>query len=396
MLKPILSLALLSTCIVSSCFAAVPNSPMYTRSGPSAIVYFTRDLSPAGLQKAYARISASITGKTGLKLHTGERNGPNLLPREWVKELQAKIPNSAIIEANAYYYPSDRYTTEAHRETIKNNGWTFCPVDILDEEGATMLPVKNGKQLQQISVGSHLLNYNSLCVLTHFTGDVVAGFGGSNVNLGEGCADGRIGKAMLHTGDNPSEWGLTDKQWQILKEPFMERVTEASKAVVDHFGKNIAYINVLRKMSSSCDCEGFHAAPVKAPDLGILASTNLLAIEQASLDMIYALPEAQRKDIAQRIESRAGLHQLIAMKALGLGLDKYTIVDIDKEEAEAKAKAEAEAKLGKNKTNALPNAKAAASPAINNSQPTKTATTPKISPANKLQTTPIAPKAITK
>lgn len=338
-MKKILTLALLGTCVYSSCFAATPGTPMEQRTGSTSVVYFTRDLSPAGLQKVYARINQNITGRVGIKLHTGEKNGPNILPRPWVKELQAKIPNSKIVETNTYYFPSDRYTTEAHRDTLKVNGWTFCDVDIMDEEGTVMLPVKGGKHFTQMSMGSHILNYDSLLVLTHFKGHVMGGFGGSNKNIGIGCADGRIGKAMIHTGDNKEEWGLTEAQWQINREPFMERMTESAKATVDHFGKNIAYINVLRNMSKSCDCEGINAAPVVAPDIGILASTDILAVDQASIDMVYALHENHKKELVERIESRAGLRQLSYMKELKMGNDKYTLVDIEKEEEEAKAKA---------------------------------------------------------
>ncbi|MCQ2374239.1 MAG: DUF362 domain-containing protein, partial [Phascolarctobacterium sp.] len=194
-----------------------------------AIVYFTRDLSSAGLQKIYNKVNADMMGKIGIKLHTGEKNGPNIIPREWVKELQKTIPNSNIVETNTYYFPSDRYTTEAHRETLKVNGWTFCPVDIMDEEGTVMLPVKGGKHFTEMSMGSHILNYDSMLVLTHFKGHVMGGFGGSNKNIGIGCADGRIGKAMIHTGDNKKEWGLTPQQWQIAQEPLTERMTESSK-----------------------------------------------------------------------------------------------------------------------------------------------------------------------
>lgn len=343
MLKKIFSLALAGALLCSGCMAATPNVPQEQRIGNTATVYFTRDLSAAGLQKVYARINQNITGRVGIKLHTGEKNGPNILPRPWVQELQAKIPNSKIVETNTYYYPSDRYTTEAHRDTLKVNGWTFCDVDILDEEGTTMLPVKGGKHFTQMSMGSHILNYDSLLVLTHFKGHVMGGFGGSNKNIGIGCADGRIGKAMIHTGDKKEEWGLTEAQWQINREPFMERMTESAKATVDHFGKNIAYVNVLRNMSKSCDCEGINAAPVVAPDIGILASTDILAVDQASIDMVYALHENHKKELVERIESRAGLRQLSYMKELKMGCDKYQLVDIDKEEAEAKAKA-AEAK----------------------------------------------------
>lgn len=366
-LLKIVALSMTGICFATGCMAATPNSPMGSRSGQTSTVYFTRDLSSAGLQKLYAKVNANIKGNVGIKLHTGERNGPNILPREWVKDLQAKIPNSKIVETNTYYFPSDRYTTEAHRETLKVNGWTFCPVDILDEEGTVMLPVKGGKHFKQMSMGSHILNYDSLLVLTHFKGHVAGGFGGSNKNIGIGCADGRIGKAMIHTGDNKEEWGQTEQQWQIMKEPLMERITESSKAIIDHFGQKIAFINVLRNMSVSCDCEGIYAAPVKAPDIGILASTDLLAVDQASVDMVYSLKENDRKDLVERIESRHGLRQLSYMKELGLGNDKYILVDVDKEEAEAKAKAEAEkAKLAK------PQAKQQAAPVDNKAVAVKT------------------------
>ena len=226
--KKALVLGLLGVCAcVTACASApvattAPVAKVPARTGNEAVVYFTRDLSATGLQKVYARINSGMTGKVGIKLHTGEKNGPNILPREWVKALQAKIPNSAIVETNTYYYPSDRYTTEAHRDTLKVNGWTFCPVDILDEEGTVMLPVKGGKHFKQMSMGGHITNYNSLLVLTHFKGHVMGGFGGSNKNIGIGCADGRIGKAMIHTGDDKKDWGLTENQWQIMKEPFME------------------------------------------------------------------------------------------------------------------------------------------------------------------------------
>lgn len=332
MLKKLLTAALLSCSVAAQCFAAEPASPMESRTGETSVVYFTRDLSAAGLKKIYDRVKEDITGKVGIKLHTGEKNGPNILPREWVKELQAGIPDSVIVETNVYYPSPDRYTTEAHRETLEVNGWTFCPVDIMDEEGTAMLPVAGGKHLKEISVGSHLLNYDSLLVLTHFKGHTMGGFGGSNKNIGIGCADGRIGKAMIHTGDNPEEWG-TDKMWQINKEPFMERMTESTKGTVDHFGKHIAYINVLRNMSVDCDCAGIQAAAPTTPDIGILASLDILAVDQASIDMVYSLPEADHQDLSERIETRAGLRQLSYMKELGMGNDKYIIVDLDAEEA---------------------------------------------------------------
>ena len=297
--------------------------PYEQRSGKESVVYFTRDLSAEGLRKIYARISGCLTGKVGIKLHTGEPHGPNIIPRPWVKELIRKeLPEAAIVETNTYY-DGGRYTTEDHRETLKTNGWTFCPVDIMDEDGTTALPVKGGKWFAELEMGKNILNYDSLFVLTHFKGHSKGGFGGSNKNIGIGCADGRIGKARIHT--TPG----SDDQWDISDEEFMERMTESAKAVADHFGEHISYINVMRNMSVSCDCEGTAAEPVVTPNVGILASLDILAVDQASVDLVYAMKEEEHHALVERIESRHGLRQLTYMKELHMGNDRYHLIDID-------------------------------------------------------------------
>lgn len=288
-------------------------------------VYFTRDLTAVGLEKLFKRISENITGKVAIKLHTGERNGPNIIPRPWVKQLiENALPGATIVETNSYY-EGERQTSEGHRKVIEANGWTFAPVDILDEDGATMLPVKGGKWLTEISVGKHIVNYDSLLVLTHFKGHTVGGFGGSNKNIGIGCADGKVGKGMIHSADGEM-WGMT-------KEGFMERMTESTKAVVDHFGEKIVYINVMRNMSVSCDCEGIEAQPVVTPNVGICASVDILAADQACVDMIYAMPPHFRHAMVQRMETRHGLRQLSYMKELGMGNDQYQLIDVDNSDA---------------------------------------------------------------
>ncbi len=297
--------------------------PLDKRSGKASNVYFTRELSAVGLIKIYSALNAELSGRVAIKLHTGEKDGPNIIPREWVKELvENKLPNASIVETNTYY-EGDRYTTALHRETIAHNGWTFCPVDIMDEDGTVMLPVKGGKWFREMSMGKNILNYDSMLVLTHFKGHTKGGFGGSNKNIGIGCADGRIGKAMIHTTPGSSD------MWDIGKEEFMERMTESAKAVVDHFGENILFINVLRNMSVSCDCEGVEAEPVVTPNIGILASRDILAIDQASVDLVYALNEGDRHALTQRMETRHGLRQLTYMKELNMGSDVPRIIDID-------------------------------------------------------------------
>ena len=297
--------------------------PYSERTGAESIVFFTRDLSEEGLRKIFERVKAPLSGKIAIKLHTGEPHGPNIIPRPWVKNLIKKeLPDATIVETNTYY-EGDRYTTEQHRKTLEINGWTFCPVDILDEEGTAMLPIKGGKWFDEMSVGKNLLNYDSLFVLTHFKGHTQGGFGGSNKNIGIGCADGRIGKAMIHTTPGSSD------MWDIRKEEFMERMTESTKSVIDHFEGHISYVNVMRNMSVSCDCEGTAAAPVVTPNVGILASLDILAIDQACIDLVYAMKEEDHHDLVERIESRHGLRQLSYMKELGMGNDRYHLIDID-------------------------------------------------------------------
>jgi len=297
--------------------------PLDKREGPESIVYFTRDLSSEGLHKIYEKVKENIDGKIGVKLHTGEKNGPNILPRAWVENLIKKeMPNATIVETNSYY-DGPRYTTEGHREVLKINGWTFCPVDIMDEHGTVDLPVKGGKLFDHMSMGKSITNYDSLVVLTHFKGHVEGGFGGSNKNIGIGCADGRIGKAMIHT--TPGQ----DNQWDILNEELMERISESSKAVVDHFGSKITYINVMRNMSVDCDCAGTTAAPVVTPNVGILSSRDICALDQACVDLVFAMGEKYNKDLVERMTSRHGFRQITYMKELGMGNDKYKLIDID-------------------------------------------------------------------
>ncbi len=296
--------------------------PYSKRQGGESVVYFTRDLSPAGLIKLYDKIGMNLDGKIAVKLHTGEQHGPNIIPAPWVKQLMdAKINGGTIVETNTYY-EGDRDTTEKHLETLKVNGWTFAPVDIMDAEGTTMLPVKDGKWFKEMSVGKDLINYDSLLVLTHFKGHTMGGFGGSNKNIGIGCADGKIGKKMIHRAESNEQWGITNER-------FMEHFTECSKSVVDYFKNNISFINVMRNMSVSCDCEGRAAAPVVTPNVGILASTDILAIDQASVDLIYAMPEHFHHDFVERMTSRHGLRQLTYMKEMGMGNDRYVLLDCD-------------------------------------------------------------------
>ncbi|MBQ7992786.1 MAG: DUF362 domain-containing protein [Solobacterium sp.] len=301
--------------------------PYEERTGNESIVYFTRDISPEGIKKAYEKVSANITGKVAIKLHTGEKNGPNFTPASWVKKVREtteSLKDSTIVETNTFYV-GDRYTTEDHLDTLKVNGWDFCPVDIMDADGTVDLPVKGGKWFDHMTHGKTMVDYDSMFVLTHFKGHAMGGFGGSNKNIGIGCADGRIGKAMIHA-KNGNDWG-------VVEDELMEKITESTKATIDFFGKNIAYVNVMRNMSVSCDCEGVAAQPVVTPNVGILSSTDICAIDSASVDLIYAMCEKDHKDLVERIESRHGHRQLSYMYEMGMGNRRYILIDLDNDEA---------------------------------------------------------------
>lgn len=293
--------------------------------GSRAKVYFSSHIDAEHLIRLYGMVNEHIYGRVAIKLHTGEKNGPNILPRDMVRAFQAEIPGSVIVETNTLYH-GDRDTTEGHRETLRVNGWTFCPVDIMDEEGDVSLPVRGGLHLKEVAMGGHIVNYDSMVVLTHFKGHAMGGFGGAMKNIAIGCASGRLGKRQVHgvMGDIPANWGL----WPS-KDRLMELMADSAKATCDHFGSRIVFLNVLRRMSVDCDCVGLWAAEPTIPDIGICASTDILAIDQASCDLVFGRPEAENHDIVERIMSRHGLRQLTAMAQLKMGNPCYELVSID-------------------------------------------------------------------
>ncbi|MDR3363268.1 MAG: DUF362 domain-containing protein [Desulfovibrio sp.] len=311
--------AILKGCAATAMFAGgiLPKDAL-TVSPTKAKVIFTKDISADGLRKIYARINQNMTGRIAVKLHTGEPGGPNIIPRDMVRAFISDLPDSAIVECNVLY-DSPRQTTEGHRRVLVTNGWTFCPVDIMDEDGEVSLPVRGGKWIKELAVGKNILKYDSMLALTHFKGHIMGGFGGSLKNISIGCASGKTGKEQLHR-EGTKLWSGGPN--------FMERMVEGGKAITDHFGSRIVYINVLRNISVDCDCVGTSAAKPTAPDLGILASTDIFAVDKASVDMIYALPETQRRDLVERMESRSGLRQLEYMKLLDMGTDQYDLITI--------------------------------------------------------------------
>lgn len=284
-----------------------------------ATVYFISDISPESLVKAYQALGVQLPGKVGVKLSTGESERSNYLRPALIGDL-VQMLDAAIVECNTAYGGS-RSSTAMHLQLAKDHGFTdIAEVDILDAEDSMELPVEGGNRLSVDYVGSHFANYDSFLVLSHFKGHAMAGFGGAikNISIGFGSS---MGKVWIHSGGtrtSGSIWGDQD--------PFLESMADAAKAVDSAMGDNIVYISVLNRLSVDCDCDGNPDEP-DMHDIGILASTDPLAVDQAAIDLVYAMPDSE--SLVARIESRNGLHTLEAAEAVGLGSRTYALVNLD-------------------------------------------------------------------
>lgn len=292
--------------------------PFFTEEEYAPVVYFIRDISPESLIQAYQALGVDLPGKVGIKMSTGESERSNYLRPALIGDLVHMV-NGTIVECNTAYGGS-RASTAMHRQQAKDNGLLeMADLDILDEEGSMEIAVDGGRRIQVDYVGSHFANYDSFLVLSHFKGHAMAGFGGAikNISIGFGSS---MGKVWIHSGGTRttgSIWGETD--------PFLEAMADAAKGVNDYMGDNIIYISVLNRLSVDCDCDGNPAEP-DMHDIGILASTDPLAIDQAAIDLVYAMPDSG--SLRQRIESRNGLHTLDAGEANGLGSRSYRLIII--------------------------------------------------------------------
>ncbi len=284
-------------------------------------VYFTRDISPAGLMRVYKAMGWTPHGRVAVKMSTGEPPRSNYLRPELVKELVQSV-NGTIVECNTAYDGARAQSAE-HWKVIKEHGFfDVAPVDIQDEDGDMALPVNGGNVLTENYVGSHFDNYDSYLVLSHFKGHAMAGFGGAIKNISIGLGS-RMGKCWIHSGgtSKTSPWGGE----QIA---FLESMADAGKSVVEHLGReNIAFINVLNRISIDCDCNGNPAEP-DIHDIGILASTDPVAVDQAGIDMVSVADGNEA--LMNRIAERQGLHTLEAAEQIGLGSRTYELVDLDK------------------------------------------------------------------
>ena len=295
--------------------AALP----YNTEGASApVVYFISDISPEALVKAYETLGAPLPGKVGVKMSTGESTRSNYLRPELIADLVHMV-NGTIVECNTAYGGS-RASTAMHRQQAKDNGLLdVAELDILDEEGSMEIPIEGGVRIGVDYVGSHFADYDSFLVLTHFKGHAMAGFGGAikNISIGFGSS---MGKVWIHSGGTRTSGSIWGEQ-----DPFLEAMADAAKGVDTYMGDNIVYISVLNRLSVDCDCDGNPAEP-DMHDIGILASTDPLAIDQAAIDLVYAMPDSA--SLIRRIERQNGLHTLDAGEQNGLGSRNYQLVVI--------------------------------------------------------------------
>ncbi|WP_343210687.1 DUF362 domain-containing protein [Anaerolentibacter hominis] len=287
-------------------------------------VYFTKEITPEALTKIYEAMGAELNGRTAIKISTGEPGGHNFLDFNLIKPLVQKL-NGTIVECNTVY-EGRRNTTEAHWQTFKDHGFmSIAPCDIMDEDGEMPLPVGNGAHLEQNYVGAHLKNYDSMLVLSHFKGHIMGGMGGALKNMSIGIASSR-GKLLIHTSATSEDY---DAMFTADHDSFLESMADADKSVMDYMGrKNIAYINVANKLSVDCDCAANPADPEMA-DIGIFASLDPVALDQASVDAVYDSPDSGKAALIERIESRNGIHTVEAAAALGLGSREYELIDLD-------------------------------------------------------------------
>lgn len=286
-----------------------------------AKVYFTKNLSSESLIKIYNAVGKSLTGKIAIKVHSGEDGNQNFLHPEYFKDIIEYV-NGTVVECNTAY-DGARNTTEKHKELMKKHGWSkYFDVDIMDAEGPDLeIAIPNGKIIKKDYVGKNIQNYNSMLILSHFKGHPMGGYGGALKQLSIGCASS-FGKAYIHGAGDPKKF------WDSDHDEFIESMAEAASAVVNHFKGNIVYINVMANMSIDCDCCAVAEDPCMK-DIGILASTDPIAIDRACLDLVYNSNDPGKDHLIERIESRNGAHIIEHALTLGFGTDKYELINID-------------------------------------------------------------------
>ncbi len=284
-----------------------------------AKVFFTREITPEAVLKLYEAMGRELPGKVAVKLHSGEVGNQNFIRPDFWKPMIDKV-NGTIVECNTAY-EGKRNTTKDHWETMKLHGWTeIADVDIMDEEGDMELPIEGGAVINKNFVGDHMKNYDSMLVLTHFKGHPMGGFGGSLKNISIGIASA-YGKAYIHGAGEP------EKIWTADHDSFIQSMADAAKSIVEYFKENIVFINVMKNMSVDCDCCAVAEDP-KIGDIGMLASLNPVALDQACVDLVYASEDEGKSHLIERMESRNGILIVKTADEIGIGSREYELVEL--------------------------------------------------------------------
>ena len=285
-----------------------------------ATVYFSRAISPEKVLELYKLVGKELPGKVAVKVHSGEKGNQNFLRPDFWKNIIDDI-GGTVVECNTAY-EGERNTTRKHRELLNAHGWNrYFPVDLLDAVGPDLeLAIPNGKVIKRNFVGKDIANYDSMLVLSHFKGHPMGGYGGALKQLSIGVASS-YGKAYIHGAGDP------EKIWTSDHDAFLESMADAAGSVVDYFQVNLVYINVMKNMSVDCDCCAVAEDPCIA-DIGVLASTDPIAIDQACIDLVYACTDPGKPHLLERIESRNGIHTIEAAAALGYGTRAYDLIEV--------------------------------------------------------------------
>ncbi len=295
-----------------------------------AKVFFTKTITPEAVVKLYECLGIALGGKVAVKVHSGEKGNQNFLRPAFWKPMVERV-NGTIVECNTAYgdaFGGVRDHTDPHRRLLKEHGWSeYFDVDLMDAEGPDLVwPVPDGKILKQNLVGKHIALYDSMLVLAHFKGHPMGGYGGSLKQLSIGCASA-AGKALIHSGgksaDNIEAWDL-----HADKNAFPEAMADAASSVVRHFAGRIAFINVMKNLSVDCDCCTVAEDPCMK-DIGILASLDPVAVDQACIDLIYGSDDPGRDHFVERVESRNGVHTIEAAAKLGFGSREYELIEVE-------------------------------------------------------------------
>lgn len=283
-------------------------------------VYFTREITPEKVLEIYEKLNIELPGNIAIKLHSGEQGNQNFLKPDFWKVIIDKLQGT-VVECNTAY-DGERNTTEKHKKLIKRHGWnTYFKVDLMDAEGPDMeLDIPNGKVIKKNYVGKHLKNYDSMLVLSHFKGHPMGGYGGALKQLSIGVASS-YGKAYIHGAGEP------EKIWTAEHDLFLESMADAAGSIVNYFNGNIAYINVMKNMSVDCDCCAVAEDPCMK-DIGILASLDPIAIDQACIDLVYQSNDPGKDHLIERIETRNGIHTIETAAALGYGSREYELIEL--------------------------------------------------------------------